>query len=202
MKYPGKEAYHFPAGSSHTSPCTSPYFRSPEYREKKPNGSGKQGSQQAQQFPENRTMAKNPTKKKPKRETMTIKTLITLSFLLIACYTDLITRKVPNKITFIWIITALIFAGYEVHQGTPYLLTVGLSWASMSLITGLLFRAGKLGGGDVKALIALSLLYPIKALWILSLAYLLTLCSKAGKENIQNFPFMLPITGGFLLTLL
>ena len=72
----------------------------------------------------------------------------------------------------------------------------------MSLITGLLFRAGKLGGGDVKALIALSLLYPIKALWILSLAYLLTLCSKAGKENIQNFPFMLPITGGFLLTLL
>ena len=35
MKYPGKEAYHFPAGSSHTSPCMSPYFRSKEYQAKK-----------------------------------------------------------------------------------------------------------------------------------------------------------------------
>ncbi|WP_141241650.1 hypothetical protein [Methanosarcina spelaei] len=32
----------------------------------------------------------------------------------------------------------------------------GLFWTSMSLITGLLSRVGKLGGGDVKALIALS----------------------------------------------
>ncbi|WP_292378355.1 prepilin peptidase [Methanosarcina sp. UBA289] len=134
---------------------------------------------------------------------MTIKIIITLSFLLIACYTDLKSRKVPNKITFSWLITALIFAGYEgLHQGTLYLLTVGLSWASMSLITSFLFRAGKLGGGDVKALIALSLLYPTKALWILSIAYLLTLCSKAGRKDIKNYPFMLPITGGFLLTTL
>lgn len=35
MKYPGKEAYHFPAGPSHTSPCMDPYFRSPEYQAKK-----------------------------------------------------------------------------------------------------------------------------------------------------------------------
>lgn len=134
---------------------------------------------------------------------MIIKTLITLSFLLVSCYTDFKARKVPNKITFIWLITALIFAGYEgLHQGSLYILTVGLSWASMSLITGYLFRAEKLGGGDLKALIALSLLYPTKALWILSLAYLLTLCSQAGKENIKNYPFMLSITGGFLLSLL
>jgi Flp pilus assembly protein, protease CpaA len=109
---------------------------------------------------------------------MIIKLLITLSFLLVSCYTDLKSRKVPNKITFLWIFVALIFAGYEgLRQGLNYCFTVSLSWASMSLITGLLFRAGKLGGGDVKALIALSLLYPTKTLWILSLAYLLTLCS-------------------------
>lgn len=35
MKYPGKEAYHFPVGPSHTSPCMNPYFRSPEYQAKK-----------------------------------------------------------------------------------------------------------------------------------------------------------------------
>ncbi|AKB81138.1 hypothetical protein MSBR3_0560 [Methanosarcina barkeri 3] len=35
MKYPGKEAYHFPVGPSHTSPCMDPYFRSPEYQAKK-----------------------------------------------------------------------------------------------------------------------------------------------------------------------
>ncbi|WP_292378399.1 prepilin peptidase [Methanosarcina sp. UBA289] len=57
---------------------------------------------------------------------MTIKTLITLSFLLIACYTDLITRKVPNKITFIWLIIALIFVGYE---GLTRVLPISSQWA-------------------------------------------------------------------------
>ncbi len=134
---------------------------------------------------------------------MIIKTLITLSFLFLACYTDLKSRKVPNFLTFSWLITALIFAGYEgSHQGLTYLLTVGLSWASMSLISGFLFQSKKLGGGDVKALISLSILYPTKALWVLAIAYLLTLCSQAGKEDIKNYPFMLPITGGFLITLL
>lgn len=132
-----------------------------------------------------------------------IKLLLTLFFLFCSCYTDLKSRKVPNYLVFPWLIIALIFAGYEgLLQGSSYLLTVGLSWASMSLITGFLFRSGKLGGGDIKALIALSLLYPTKALWILSFAYLLTLCSQAGRENIKNYPFMLSIAGGFLLTLL
>jgi len=35
MNYPGKEAYTFPHGPSHTSPCMDPYFRSPEYQAKK-----------------------------------------------------------------------------------------------------------------------------------------------------------------------
>lgn len=35
MKYPGPEAYHFPAGPSHTSPCMDPYFRSTAYQSKK-----------------------------------------------------------------------------------------------------------------------------------------------------------------------
>jgi len=116
---------------------------------------------------------------------------------------DLKSRKVPNFLSFSWLFIALIFAVDEgIYQGSAYLFTVGLSWVSMSLITGFLFRSGKLGGGDVKALIALSLLYPTKALWILSLAYLLTLCSQAGREDIQSYPFILSITGGFLLTLL
>jgi len=35
IAYPGPEAYHFPAGVSHESPCMSSYFRSKEYQEKK-----------------------------------------------------------------------------------------------------------------------------------------------------------------------
>jgi len=35
MKYPGKEAYHFPEGSSHESPCMSPYWRSQPIRQGK-----------------------------------------------------------------------------------------------------------------------------------------------------------------------
>lgn len=27
MKYPGRGAYHFPTGASHTSPCMSQYWR-------------------------------------------------------------------------------------------------------------------------------------------------------------------------------
>lgn len=35
ITYPGPEAYHFPAGFSHESPCMSPYFRSNEYLSQK-----------------------------------------------------------------------------------------------------------------------------------------------------------------------
>lgn len=35
MNYPGIEAYHFPVGDSHESPCMDLYFRSKEYQEKK-----------------------------------------------------------------------------------------------------------------------------------------------------------------------
>lgn len=33
MTYPGKEAYHFPSGKSHTSPCMDPYWRAKPIRE-------------------------------------------------------------------------------------------------------------------------------------------------------------------------
>lgn len=33
MTYPGKEAYHFPSGVSHTSPCMSSFWRSQPIRQ-------------------------------------------------------------------------------------------------------------------------------------------------------------------------
>lgn len=33
MKYPGKEAYHFPTGITHTSPCMDIYWRSKPIRQ-------------------------------------------------------------------------------------------------------------------------------------------------------------------------
>mgnify|MGYP007017321270 CR=1 FL=1 len=35
IAYPGPEAYHFPVGVSHESPCMSSYFRSKEYLSQK-----------------------------------------------------------------------------------------------------------------------------------------------------------------------
>lgn len=35
MRYPGKEAYHFPVGVSHTSPCMSPCWRNQPIRQGK-----------------------------------------------------------------------------------------------------------------------------------------------------------------------
>lgn len=131
-----------------------------------------------------------------------LKLILTLSFLLVACYTDLKTRNVSNKITFTWLFIALLIAGYDISQrGSSYLLMVGLSWTAMSILTYLLFAAKILGGADVKALIFLSLLYPHDVFLILALAFLLTICVKNFK-NVSNFPFMLPLTGGFILAVL
>jgi Flp pilus assembly protein protease CpaA len=130
------------------------------------------------------------------------KLLLTFSFLLVSSYLDLKTRNVSNKITFTWLLIALVIAGYDISQrGSSYLLIVGLSWVAMSILTYLLFAAKILGGADVKALISLSLLYPQDVFLILGLAFLLTICVKKFKD-ISNFPFMLPLTGGFILTVL
>lgn len=130
------------------------------------------------------------------------KLLLTLSFLLVSSYSDLKTRNVANKITFSWLLIAFVIAGYDISQrGSSYLLIVGLSWAAMSILTFLLFAAKILGGADVKALISLSLLYPQDVFLILALAFLLTICVEKFK-NVSNFPFMLPLTGGFILAVL
>lgn len=71
----------------------------------------------------------------------------------------------------------------------------------MSILTYLLFTAKILGGADVKALISLSLLYPQDVFLILALAFLLTICVKKFKD-VYNFPFMLPLTAGFILAVL
>lgn len=33
MKYPGKDAYHFPTGPKHESPCMSSFWRAQEIRQ-------------------------------------------------------------------------------------------------------------------------------------------------------------------------
>jgi hypothetical protein len=36
MKYPGQEAYHFPSGPSHNSPCMDQYWRAQPIRQSEP----------------------------------------------------------------------------------------------------------------------------------------------------------------------
>lgn len=130
-----------------------------------------------------------------------LKISITLFFLIWACYTDYKNRKVPNILSLLWLFTALIFVGYDATQRDIFsLLPVALSWAAIFVLT-LIFFDGHLGGGDVKSLMTLALLFPFTAILIFFYAAVLTLAATKGK-SFKNFPFMLSITGGFLLTLL
>ena len=72
---------------------------------------------------------------------------------LIACVTDLRTRRIPNVLTF-----GAAIAGLVVHtalEGTTGALTAGGGWLTGLLIFLPFFALGGMGGGDVKLLAAL-----------------------------------------------
>jgi prepilin peptidase CpaA len=84
---------------------------------------------------------------------------------LIACVTDLRTRRIPNVLTF-----GAAIAGLVVHtalEGTTGALTAGGGWLTGLIIFLPFFALGGMGGGDVKLVAALGAwLGPSQTFWL------------------------------------
>lgn len=85
-----------------------------------------------------------------------------LPFLLYSSYTDLTTRRVPNRVWKLMLISLSVFVLYEaVVGGTSYILHLLFSFFLIFTLTYLLFQAKVFGGADMKALIVLAILVPV-----------------------------------------
>ena len=96
---------------------------------------------------------------------MGITHLIALGVALVACVTDVRSRRIPNVLTFGAAAAALI-VGAGVN-GLDGLGTAGLGWVVGAAVFFLPFALGGLGAGDVKLMAALGAwLGPADALWL------------------------------------
>ena len=91
--------------------------------------------------------------------------LAALTISVVACVTDLRSRRIPNVLTF-----GAAIAGLLYHLATGGVGALGpsvLGWLVGALVFIVPFALGGLGGGDVKLLAALgSWLGPVEALWL------------------------------------
>lgn len=83
----------------------------------------------------------------------------------LACFADLRTRRIPNRLTFG--ASALALAAYLVFEGPIGLAFSAGGWAVGCALFLPVFLLGGMGAGDVKLLAALgSWLGPVKVLWV------------------------------------
>jgi preflagellin peptidase FlaK len=96
------------------------------------------------------------------------RTIICLSFLIYASWSDYKTREVSNKV---WIILgplALALTAFQFFVFTPeLLLTYVLSFTVTSALALAIFYSGGFGGADAKALICISLALPVYPSYLL-----------------------------------
>ena len=86
--------------------------------------------------------------------------------LVYACYSDLKTRTVTNKLWLLLLAMGLPLALYNWYlSGAPYLIRLGYSIGFTSLLAYLFFRLNLFGGADAKALIGIALLIPTNPLF-------------------------------------
>ena len=91
-----------------------------------------------------------------------LKILFSMPFLLYACYSDIKSRRVSNKVWKYMLISGSIFVFYEIFtEGIPYLKALLLSGILVSVSIYILFQLGAFGGGDAKGLMVLSILFPL-----------------------------------------
>jgi len=84
---------------------------------------------------------------------------------LVACVTDLRTRRIPNALTFGAAAVAIVF--HTIAQGASGLQTAVLGWVVGTAIFLPLFLLRGMGGGDVKLLAAMGAwLGPREAFWL------------------------------------
>ena len=85
-----------------------------------------------------------------------------LPFLFYSSYLDLKTRRVPNRVWKLMLLSLSGFLIYEiVNGGVSFILQLVFSFFSSLLLTYLLFRARVFGGADAKALIVIGTLVPV-----------------------------------------
>ena len=83
--------------------------------------------------------------------------------LIYACYSDIKTRSVTNRLWVLMIAVGCLIALYNCFRfGIPFLLGFTLSVFSTFCLTYLFFRLRLFGGADAKCLIALSVLIPVQ----------------------------------------
>ncbi len=91
-----------------------------------------------------------------------LKLLFCAPFLTYSCYSDIKTRTVSNRVWKFMLAGAIPFLVYDIWaSGIPYLWHIIVSTGIIFLITYILFFTGAFGGADAKALIILSLLFPV-----------------------------------------
>jgi len=97
--------------------------------------------------------------------TMPMTYWIVLAVALVACATDLRSRRIPNLLTFGSAAAAIVFHGLS--GGTDGLLAAGSGWLLGVAIFFLPFALGGMGAGDVKLLAALGAwLGPSMTIWL------------------------------------
>ena len=90
---------------------------------------------------------------------------VVLSIGLIACVTDLRTRRIPNVLTFGAAALALVF--HAIVGGLPGVQSAALGWLAGVAVFLPFFMLGGMGGGDVKLLAALGAwMGPRDAFWL------------------------------------
>ncbi len=97
-----------------------------------------------------------------------LKLLFCAPFLIYSCYSDMKTRTVSNKVWKFMLAGAIPFLVYDIQaSGIPYLWQILISTSIMFFIAYVLFFTGAFGGADAKALIVLSILFPVYPAFIL-----------------------------------
>jgi len=91
-----------------------------------------------------------------------LKLAISLPFFFYSSYLDLRTRRVPNRVWKLMLLTLSGFLLYEaLNGGTPFLFHLIFSFFSSFFLAYMLFRIRIFGGADAKALIVIGTLFPI-----------------------------------------
>lgn len=92
-----------------------------------------------------------------------VKIVFVFSFLIYACFLDVKSRRVPNRVWKAMLIVAFPIAAYEIYLAleNPVLLTFAiLGTTFMLFFSYLLYAINAYGGADAKALMVLALIFP------------------------------------------
>uniref|UniRef100_A0A7J2TKT4 A24 family peptidase n=1 Tax=Archaeoglobus fulgidus TaxID=2234 RepID=A0A7J2TKT4_ARCFL len=92
-----------------------------------------------------------------------LKVILVSIFLLYACYLDLKSRTVPNRVWKFMLVSILPFLAYQIYEALRFpilLLFSAIGIVFMLLFSYLLYAMNVYGGADAKALMSLSIAFP------------------------------------------